>query len=310
MPTLLQLGAIRPDIQAVLDTGYTVHHYPRLPDPEAWLAEHAGEVEAVVTGGHNGIPTPLMKRLTNLKIIAINGVGFDKVDLAAAKAQGVRVTNTPDVLTDDVADLAVGLTITLLRRLHHAHSFVTAGHWPTKNLDLARKVSGKRFGILGMGRIGQAVGRRLSGFDGVISYTDVAAKDVPYQFVPELVELARGADVLVVCAAASEATKGIVNAAVLDALGPDGALVNIARGSIVDEPALVTALQTGRLGSAALDVFVDEPHVPAALLTMENVVLTPHIASATDETRRAMGQLMVDNLAAFFAGKPLLTPVV
>ena len=310
MPSLLQLGAIRPDIQAALDTAYTVHHYAGLPNPQDWLAEYAAEIEGVVTGGHNGIPTSLMAQLPKLKIIAINGVGYDKVDLAVAKAQGVRVTNTPDVLTDDVADLAVGLTITLLRRLHHAHSFVTAGHWPTKDLRLARKVSGKRFGILGMGRIGRAVGRRLTGFDGVIGYTDKAAKDVPYRFVPDLVQLAREVDVLVICASASEATKGIVNAAVLEALGPEGALINIARGSIVDEPALVAALQDGRLGSAALDVFVDEPHVPAPLLAMDNVVLTPHIASGTDETRRAMGQLMLDNLAAFFAGKPLLTPVV
>ncbi len=132
MPTLLQLGAIRPDIQARLDAAYTVHHHARLPDPERWLAEHAAEVEAVVTGGHNGIPTALMTALPNLRIVAINGVGYDKVDLAAAKARGIRVTNTPDVLTDDVADLAVGLTITLMRRLHHAHSFVAAGHWPRK----------------------------------------------------------------------------------------------------------------------------------------------------------------------------------
>ena len=309
MPALLQLGSIRPDIQAILDSTYTVHRHATLPD-DRWLAEHAAAVEAVVTGGHNGIPTTLMAGLPNLKIVAINGVGFDKIDLEAAKSRGIRVTNTPDVLTDDVADLAVGLTITLLRRLHHAHNFTAAGNWPHKDLPLARKVSGKRFGILGMGRIGQAVGRRLAGFDGVISYTDVAAKAVPYSFVPELVQLATGSDVLVVCAAASASTRAIVNRAVLDALGPEGALVNIARGSIVDEPGLVAALQEGRLGGAALDVFVDEPHVPQELLTMQNVVLTPHIASATDETRRAMGQLMLDNLAAFFAGKPLPTPVV
>ncbi len=310
MPTLLQLGAIRPDIQARLDAAYTVHHHARLSDPERWLAEHAAEVEAVVTGGHNGIPTALMTALPNLRIVAINGVGYDKVDLAVAKARGIRVTNTPDVLTDDVADLAIGLTIMLMRRLHHAHSFVAAGHWPHKDPSLARKVSGKRFGILGMGRIGQAVARRLAGFDGVISYTGLSAKQLPYRFVPGLVELARDVDVLVVCAAASAATQGIVNADVLDALGPEGALVNIARGSIVDEPALVAALQAGRLGGAALDVFANEPHVPAELLAMENVVLTPHIASATDETRRAMGELMLDNLAAMFAGRPLPTPVV
>ncbi|WP_158742606.1 2-hydroxyacid dehydrogenase [Acidisphaera sp. L21] len=310
MPTLLQLTSLRPEIQSVLDSQFTVHHYAKLPDAAAWVTAHGAEVDAVATGGGNGIPTALMVALPNLKIVAINGVGFDKVDLEAARAQGVRVTNTPDVLTDDVADLAVGLTIGIMRRLHHAHRFVTAGHWPTKDWGLARKVSGKRFGILGMGRIGQAVARRLSGFDGTISYTDVAAKDVPYHFVPDLVQLAAGSDVLVVCAAASTATRAIVNGPVLDALGPEGALVNIARGSIVDEVALVAALQSGALGAAALDVFVDEPNVPAALLGMENVLLTPHIASATTETRRAMGMLMLDNLSSFFAGRPLPTPVV
>ena len=308
MPTVLQLCQLRPETQATLDATYSVHHHDAAG--EGWLAAHAAEVDAVVTGGHNGIASAMMASLPNLKIVAVNGVGYDKIDLAAAEARGIRVSNTPDVLTDDVADLAVGLTIAIMRRLHHAHAFVTAGHWPTRDIGLARKVSGKRFGLLGMGRIGQAVGRRLAAFDGAISYTDVEAKAVPYRFVPGLLQLAQEADVLVVCAAASAATRGIVDAAVLEALGPDGALVNIARGSIVDEPALVAALQHGRLGAAALDVFVDEPNVPAALLGMDNVLLTPHIASATGETRRAMGQLMLDNLAAFFAGQPLPTAVV
>ena len=309
-PTVLQLGSIRPDIQAALDASYTVHHHDCLPDRAGWLAQHADAVDAVVTGGHNGIPAELMAALPNLRIVAINGVGYDKVDLDAASARGIRVTNTPDVLTDDVADLAVALTLMVMRRLHHAHNFVVAGRWPGESLPLARKVSGKRFGIFGLGRIGQAVARRLAAFDGVITYTGGSRKDVPYGFVPSLTQLAEGCDVLVVCAAASAATRGIVDARVLDALGPQGALVNIARGSIVDEEALVTALQTGRLGAAALDVFADEPHVPAALFQMDNVVLTPHIASATDETRQAMGQLMLDNLKALFAGEALPTPVV
>ena len=308
MHTILMLANVRPEIQSQLDARYVVHHQAKLPHD--WLDTHAAEVDGVITGGHNGIATDLLQRLPNLKIVAINGVGYDKVDLASAKAHGVRVTNTPDVLTDDVADLAVGLTITLMRRLVHAHGHVIAGRWPQGEVPLARKVSGKRFGILGMGRIGQAVARRLAAFDGKISYTDVAAKDVPYAFVPGLVELAQGSDVLVVCAAASGSTAGLVNRAVLEALGPDGILVNIARGSIVDEPALVAALQAGKLGGAALDVFVDEPRVPAALMAMDNVVLTPHVASATNETRAAMGALMLANLDAYFAGTALLTPVV
>ncbi len=308
MPTVLQLASLRPEIQAELDARYTVHTASKLP--EGWLDAHGGEIDGVVTGGHNGIPTALLTGLPNLKIVAINGVGYDKVDLDAAKSRGVRITNTPDVLTDDVADLAVGLTIMLLRRLHHAHGHVTAGQWPSREMPLAHKVSGKRFGILGMGRIGQAVGRRLAAFDGKISYTDTAEKPVPYSFVADLTSLAKGSDVLVVCAAASGSTKGLVNQAVLEALGPDGALVNIARGSIVDEPALVQALKDGKLGGAALDVFVDEPNVPPELFGMHNVVVTPHIASGTHETRAAMGSLMLANLDAFFAGKELPTPVV
>ena len=308
MPTLLLLAAMRPEVQAQLDARYTVHHHAKLPD--GWLDQHAAEIDAVLTGGHNGIPTALLNGLPNLKIVAINGVGYDKVDLDAARSRGVRVTNTPDVLTDDVADLAVGLTIMLLRRLHHAHGHVTAGQWPKQDMALARKVSGRRYGILGMGRIGQAVGRRLAAFDGRISYTDMAEKPVPYSFVPDLLTLAGSVDVLVVCAAASGATAGLVNRAVLEALGPEGALVNIARGSIVDEAALVAVLKEGKLGGAALDVFVNEPHVPSELMGMDNVITTPHIASATHETRRAMGALMLANLDAFFEGKEPPTPVV
>ena len=309
MPTLLQLSPLRPDIQAQLDAHYTVHPYD-VSGSETWLAAHAAEVAGVVTAGHLGITPELMAALPNLKIVAINGVGYDRVDLKAAESRGIRVTNTPDVLTDDVADLAVGLTIGLLRQLHHAHRHVTAGLWPKGDMPLARKVSGKRFGILGMGRIGQAVARRLAAFDGAISYYSRSKKDLPYSFVPDVLALAQGCDVLVICAAASASTKHMVNRAILDALGPDGAVVNIARGSIVDEAALVEALKAGTLGGAALDVFAAEPHVPAELLTMDNVLLTPHVASATNETRAAMGQLMLDNLAAFFLGKSLPSPVV
>ena len=307
-PNLLLLATMRPEIQSQLDARYTVYQHDQLP--AGWLEQHASEIDAVLTGGHNGIPTPLLTGLPNLKLVAINGVGYDKVDLEAARSRGVRVTNTPDVLTDDVADLAVGLTIMLLRRLHHAHGHVTGGHWPKGEMVLARKVSGKRFGILGMGRIGQAVGRRLTAFDGKISYTDKGEKHVPYTFVPDLLALAGGVDVLVVCAAASNSTAKLVNRAVLEALGPDGALVNIARGSIVDEDALVAVLKEGKLGGAALDVFVNEPHVPPELMSMDNVVVTPHIASGTHETRGAMGALMLANLDAFFDGNDLLTPVV
>jgi lactate dehydrogenase-like 2-hydroxyacid dehydrogenase len=310
MPELLLLSAVRPALLAALQDTYTIHKWYEEPDQADFLVAHAGQITGVVTAGHLGIPPDLMAALPALRIIGINGVGYDKVDLEAARARGIRVTNTPDVLTDDVADLAVGLTIALLRRLPHAHAHVAAGRWPQAEMPLTRKVSGKRFGIMGMGRIGQAVAKRLAAFDGAISYTANTDKPGGYTRYPTVEALAAASDVLVVCAAASPATRRVVGRAVFDALGPNGALVNIARGSIVDEPELVMALQEGRLGGAALDVFESEPHVPPALLALDNVVLTPHVASATEETRTAMGQLMMDNLAAFFAGRPLPTPVV
>ncbi|MGH7088754.1 MAG: 2-hydroxyacid dehydrogenase, partial [Stellaceae bacterium] len=256
------------------------------------------------------VPSPLMIALPNLKVIAINGVGFDKVDLELARSRGVAVANTPDVLTDDVADLAVGLTIALLRRLREADAHLRAGRWHSGDVPLATRVSGKRIGIFGLGRIGRAVARRFAGFTDHIAYADIVRHDVSWAWYPEVAALAAHADVLVICAAATERTRRIIGAAVCNALGPSGVLVNVARGAIVDEPALVDALQAGRLGGAALDVFEDEPNVPAALLAMENVILTPHIASGTNETRRAIGDLMIDNLDACFAGQPIPTQVV
>lgn len=309
MPTLLQVTAIHPDAQTRLNRSYELlqTELPKI-DPD-WLARNAEKVNGIITGGHLGVPNPLMTALPNLKVIGINGVGFDKVDLELARGRGVRVANTPDVLTEDVADLAVGLTIALLRRLPQSDAYLRAGRWLSGDMPLATKVSHKRIGIFGLGRIGRAVARRFAGFTDRIAYTDIIKHDVAFAYYPDAATLAASSDVLVICAAASASTRRIISTAVFDALGPSGVLVNVARGSILDEPALVAALQAGRLGGAALDVFEDEPNVPAALLAMENVVLTPHIASATSETRRAMGDLMIDNLDAFFAGKPMPTPV-
>jgi len=310
MPTLLQITAIHPETQARLAAVYTVVPAELAEIDDAWLAENASKIDGIVTGGHLGVPATLMTALPNLKVIGINGVGYDKVDLDLARSRGIRVANTPYVLTDDVADLAVGLTLSLLRRLPQAHAHVIAGKWPKGELALARKLSGKRVGIFGLGRIGRAAAKRFSGFTDAIAYADVIRHDVPYAYYPDAVSLAGACDILVVCAAAAASTRRMISTEVLDALGPDGVLVNVARGSIVDEPALVAALRDGRLGGAALDVFEDEPNVPAELLSMEHVVLTPHIASATHETRRAMGDLMTDNLDAFFAGAEMPTPVV
>ncbi|MGI4954867.1 MAG: 2-hydroxyacid dehydrogenase [Janthinobacterium lividum] len=311
MPTLLQIAALHPGAQSRLEADYTVirANLPEIDD--AWLASQGGEIDGVVTGGHLGLPAKLMTALPRLKVVGINGVGFDKVDLDLAKSRGIRVSNTPDVLTDDVADLAVGLTLSLLRRLPHAHAHVQGGKWPTGEMPLASKLSGKRIGIFGLGRIGRAAAKRFAGFTDHIGYTDMARHDdVPFTYYPDPVALAGSSDVFVVCAAASTSTRKLIGSAVFKALGPKGVLVNVARGSIVDEEALVQALQDGTLGGAALDVFEDEPNVPAALRSMDHVIVTPHIASGTHETRQAMGSLMLDNLDAFFAGKPMPTALV
>lgn len=310
MPTLLQIASLHPDAQTRLASAYTLLPAELTAIDAPWLAAHAAAVDGIVTGGHLGVPPALMTALPNLKVIGINGVGYDKIDLDLARSRGVRVANTPDVLTEDVADLAIGLTLSLLRRLPHAHAHVQESRWPSAERPLATKLSGKRIGIFGFGRIGRAVAKRFAGFTDHIGYTDVAPQDTALTYFLDMVALAAASDVFVICAAASAATRRIVGRPVFDALGPRGALVNVARGSIVDEPALLAALQEGRLGGAALDVFEDEPHVPPGLLGRDNVITTPHIASATHETRRAMGDLMIDNLDAFFAGRPMPTPVV
>ena len=309
MTTILQLCPIYPAAQARLDAGYDVIAATLEVIDAAWLAEHAATIEGVVTGGHLGVPAALMTALPQLKVIGINGVGYDKVDLDLARSRGVRVANTPDVLTDDVADLAIGLTLSLLRQLPQGDAHVRAGKWPAGEVALARKLTGKRIGIFGLGRIGRAVAKRFSGFTDVIAYTDVAPQDGPYTYYPNPVALAAACDVLVVCAASSASTRKVIGAEVFVALGPNGVVVNVARGAIVDEAALIVALQSGGLGGAALDVFEDEPRVPDSLRAMANVVLTPHIASATHETRQAMGDLMLDNIDAYFAGKPMPTTV-
>lgn len=305
---LLARSRLVPDLQADLESRYTVHHVGELD--AAALAVLAPRIRGLVTGGHLGCDASWLAMLPALELVAIHGVGFDKVDLDSAAARGIRVANTPDVLTDDVADLAIGLGLALCRRLVEADRYARDGRWLKGPMPLGRKFSDRRFGILGLGRIGKALARRLEGFGVEIHYCDTAEQDTAYVFHPTPAALAAAVDVLVVCAAASAATDKIVDAGVLAALGPHGFLVNVARGSIVDEPALVEALELGTLGGAALDVFADEPNIPAALKASDKVVLSPHIASATHETRRAMSELVLANIDAHFAGRPVLTPVV
>ena len=308
IPVLLRCP-LMPEIQARLEADYEVHPVFDMADPG--LDAIASDVRAVVTGGHLGAPADVISRLPNLEMIAINGVGFDKVDLEMAKARGIRVSNTPDVLTADVADLAIGLALSLTRKISEGDQFVRSGSWLKGNLALGRKFSALRYGILGLGRIGKAIARRLEGFDVEIAYYDIAEQEgVRYPRHASLQELAAAVDVLIISAAASSSTDKLVDAGVFEALGKDGILVNIARGSIVDQPALVHAIEHGVIAGAALDVFADEPNVPAELIASDRVVLTPHIASGTVDTRRAMGELMLANLDAYAAGKELITQVV
>ncbi len=310
---LLQLEAMLPERQGRLEQLYEVHRLPaEAAARDALLAEHGARLRGVVTGGGSGITPALVERLPALEIVAINGVGTDAVDLEHARARGLRVTNTPDVLTDDVADLAMALMLAASRQLLAGDRFVREGRWARREaLPLTRKVSGRRLGIVGLGRIGAAVARRAEGFGMSIRYHNRRpAEGVPYPYAASVLELARDSDVLVVAAAGGAGSRDIVGRAEMEALGPDGILVNVARGSVVDEPALVEALRSGALGGAGLDVFADEPNVPAELIGLDHLVLQPHRASATLQTRVAMAELVLDNLAAHFGGRELLTAVV
>lgn len=310
-PAIILNQKMMPSLEAELDRLYIVHRIAGRSDLAALPAAVHGSIRAIVTGGSTGAAPELLEGLPALEIIAVNGVDTDAVDLAHARARSVRVTNTPDVLTDDVADMALALILATLRRICVGDRLVRAGAWGKSAIPLATKFTGKRVGILGLGRIGRAIARRASGFDAVIAYTGRRAyDDVPYRFEPSLIELGRASDILVVAAAGGPASRGLVDRAILDALGPEGVLVNVARGSIVDEAALIDALREGRLGGAGLDVFAAEPYVPEALRTSDRVVLQPHQASATHETREAMGRIVLANLAAQFAGRPLPTAVV
>lgn len=306
---ILQLCPLTPALEASLSEQYKLHRWFEMADQDGFLSTQADAIKGVVTGGHVGIPNDLADRLPNLEIVSINGVGFDKVDLPKARARGYRVSNTPDVLTADVADTAIGLIIAQARHIARADAHVRKGEWPKAEIGLGTRVTGRRYGIFGLGRIGKAIAKRLEGFDGQISYTGRSKQDVAYTYYPSLLELAQNCDVLVIAAAASAETRHAINEDVLAALGANGVLVNIARGSLVDEVALVKALQAGTLGGAGLDVFENEPTVPAELFEMTNVTLTPHIGSATHQTRKAMADLVLANLAAHFAGKELVTPV-
>jgi lactate dehydrogenase-like 2-hydroxyacid dehydrogenase len=315
MPPELLILAPSPSaaVNAQLDQQYTCHHAWQVPADErlAWLAERAPAIRAVVTTGALGLNATDMALLPALEIIAVNGVGLDGVALDEARARGIAVTTTPNVLTDDVADLALGLLLASARHIVALDRFVRDGGWERREaIAPASSLRGKTAGIFGFGQIGQAIALRLAVFGVQVRYFQpraIAGTSVPR--AESLLALAQESDYLIVCAPGTPATRKIIDRSVLDALGPQGTLINIARGALIDEDALIAALQDGHLGAAGLDVFTEEPRVPAALRALPNVVLTPHVGSLTVETRHAMGQLVVDNLAAHFAGLPLLTPV-
>jgi lactate dehydrogenase-like 2-hydroxyacid dehydrogenase len=281
------------------------------PDPEAWLAAWGPKIRAAASaGGHGRLDSTFMHRLPNLEIVSSFGVGYDHIDAQWAGGHGIIVTNTPGVLDDEVADMAMGLTIMAVRRLPQAERYLRAGEWPQAHFPLSASLRGRIMGILGLGRIGKAIAKRAQGFGLEIVYHGRRAQpDVPYRFYPSLVEMAKACDILVVAAPGGPETRRLVDAKVLNALGPDGVLINVARGTLVDEQALIQALRSGAILAAGLDVFENEPQVPEALLALDNAVLLPHVGSASVKTRRAMAECVVDNLVAWSEGKPPLTPV-
>ncbi len=308
-PEVLQLSPILiPEIRDKLDQLFTIRRYYEQADKASYLAQHGANIRGVITGGHTGITQTVMAQLPNLEVVAVNGVGTDAIDLAYARDRGIQVTATIGALTEDVADLAIGLLISACRGISTGDRYVRSGQWATSAtplvpLPLARQMSGMRIGIVGMGRVGRAVATRAAAFGCPISYTDLQAmSDVPYTFVADLLALASDSDALILAAAADKG-EAIVNAEVLHALGRDGYLINIARGKLVDEPALVAALQNGQIAGAGLDVFADEPQVPGELFELEQVVLQPHRASATVQTRTRMGEMVVASLVDAFAGR-------
>lgn len=312
-PEILQVGPYPAWDQEPLDAAFTMHRYFETADKAAFLAQVGPRVRAIATRGELGANAAMIAACPQLEVISVYGVGYDAVDLAACKARGIRVTNTPDVLTNDVADLGVAMMLVQSRGMIGAETWVKDGSWAAKGLyPLQRRVWGKRAGVLGLGRIGYEVAKRLAGFDMDIAYTDVGPKDYAsqWEFVADPVALAARTDFLFVTLAASAATRHIVGRDVIAALGPQGMLINISRASNIDEAALLNALESGSLGSAALDVFEGEPALNPRFLTLPNVLVQPHHASGTYETRQAMGKLLRDNLTAHFAGQPLLTPVL
>lgn len=304
---LLIVGRPMGYVQSRLEAAFSVHELPSDPSGFAKLAEVRG---VAMAGNHRRMDGALMDQLPSLEIIANFGVGYDSIDAAAAAKRGIIVTNTPDVLTEEVADLALGLLLSTVRELPQSDRHLRAGKWLQKPYPLTTTLRTRKVGIVGLGRIGKAVARRLEAFGVPVSYHGRSRQaDVAYRYYPSLVKMAEDVDTLVSVAPGGASTRHMINAEVLKALGPDGIVVNVGRGSVIDEQALIVALRDKVILSVGLDVFDDEPNVPAELIAMDHIVLLPHVGSGTVHTREGMGQLQVDNLLGWFAGKGPVTPV-
>ena len=302
--SVLQVGQFPEVMQAVIDQRITPVRYP---DLNANLPP--GTYESILIRSNTQLPTQLLDKLPTVKMVATCGVGFDNLPLGYLKEKGIKASNTPGVLNDAVCELAIGMLFGLLRRIPQAHEFVKSSAWSKGLFTVTTTLAGKRVGIAGMGRIGQDLAKRLEPFKVKLAYTGPSQKELPYEYFPDINALAKASDVLFLACPANPETEKMINTKVLEALGPEGFLINIARGSVVDEAALLVALQHKTIAGAALDVFDNEPNPNPAFLNIDNVLLTPHIGSATSETRQLMTNLAIDNLEAFYNKKPLLTEV-
>ena len=310
-PDVLMIGPYPQWDMEPLEGSYSLHKLWEASDKPAFVAGRADRIRAIATRGELGANGELIGKLPKLEIISCYGVGTDAIDLVTAKQRGIKVTNTPDVLTQDVADIALGLLISVARKIPQADAYVRDGSWQKANMPLVTRFHGKRLGIIGMGRVGAEVAKRATAFDMKISYFDVRRRDdLSYAYEDSILALAKNSDFLVATVAGGSSTARLIDANVFEGLGPAGYFVNVARGSVVDEPAMLDALTNNRIAGAGLDVFWNEPNINAKFLALPNVVLQPHHASGTIETRKAMGKLVRDNLSAHFGGQKLLTQVV
>lgn len=310
-PILLVVTPFAAELLEPLASIFEIVRWKELDNAREFLVQRGSEVCAVITNGMVGLPAGSAQHLERVQLIACNGVGFDAIDMDWAQRHGIAVANTPDVLSSDVADLALGLLLAVFRQIPLADRHVRSGAWAQGPLPLGRRLAGSRVGIVGLGRIGHLIAGRCAAFDTTVAYAGRSRQtDVPYRYFASLTDLAAWSDVLIVATPGGATTRHLVSAEVLDALGPSGVLINIARGSVVDEQALVERLSSGGIAAAGLDVFADEPNVSAPLLSLPQVVLSPHIASATIETRLAMAELVIANVKAFAQGRPLPTQVL